>query len=65
MKYRFYDIMAENESGEYALNREFVLEIPDHDMSCVLERQEHTSCMFDAVVAASGCDIYSFSCDQI
>jgi hypothetical protein len=65
MKYRFYDIMVENNNGDYPLNKEYTLEVQDHDMSCVLERQEHTSCMFDAIIAASGCNVCSFAYDPL
>lgn len=63
MKYRFYDIVAESENGEYDLNKEFSLDIPDHDMSTALDRQEYLGTMFDVLVQASGCSIASFCCD--
>lgn len=63
MTYRFYDIVAESEVGEYHLDREFTLDIPDCDMSTALDRQEHLATMFDSLVQASGCSIASFSCD--
>ena len=63
MIYRFYDIVAESEVGEYNLDKEFRLDIPDCDMSTALDRQEHLATMFDSLVQASGCPVVSFSCD--
>jgi uncharacterized protein YdeI (YjbR/CyaY-like superfamily) len=63
MIYRFYDIVAESEAGEYNLNKEYRLDIPNSDMSTALDRQEHLATMFDSLVQASGCSIASFSCD--
>lgn len=63
MLYRFYDIVAENEETEYALGKEYTLDIPEHDMSTAVERQEYLGKMFDALIAATGCNISSFSCD--
>lgn len=65
MIYRFYDIVAESENGEYPLGQEFTLEVAEHDLSTALERQEHLAQMFDTLVSASGCSISSFSCDPV
>lgn len=65
MIYRFYDIVAESEAGEYKLDQEFTLEVPEHDLSTAIERQEHLASMFDTLVSASGCSISSFSCDPV
>lgn len=65
MKYRFYDIVAEFEDGERAVDQQFTAEVPDHDMSCVLERQEHIGRVLDAVVSASGLNVCSFSYEPV
>jgi hypothetical protein len=63
MLYRFYNIVAETEEKEYPLEKEYTLDIPEHDMSTALERQEHLGKMFDILIAATGCEVSSFSCD--
>lgn len=63
MIYRFYDIVAESGETEYAVDKEYTLDIPDRDMSTALDRQEHLGDMFEALVAASGCGVVSFRCD--
>lgn len=65
MIYRFYDIVAESEAGDYKLDKEFTLEVPDHDLSTAIERQEHLASMFDVLVSASGCQISSFCSDAV
>jgi len=67
MKYRFYDIVVEKEidGQEMRLDQDFVLDLPEHDMSSAVERQEYLSIMMDAVVAASGQNICSFSTQEV
>ena len=61
-KYRFYNIVAEREDGiEIPVDQEFILDLPEHDMSTPIERQEFLGIMFDTVVAASGLNVCSFS----
>lgn len=64
--HRFYDIVVENEDGtEMPTQREFVLELPEHDMSSAVERQEFLGIMFDTVVAASGLNVCSFKSQPV
>jgi hypothetical protein len=64
--HRFYDIVVESEDGtEMPTQREFVLELPEHDMSSALERQEFLNIMFDTVVAASGLNVCSFRSEPV
>jgi hypothetical protein len=66
MKHRFFDIIAENADGsEISVNREFVLELPEHNMDDAVDRQEFLGIMFDSVIAASGLNICSFSSQEI
>jgi hypothetical protein len=65
-KYRFYDILVENEDGSEAnVQNEFVLDLPKHDMSTPVERQEFLGIMCDAVTAASGMNICSFRSEPV
>lgn len=62
---RFFDIKVENESfEEIPISQEYILDVPDHDMSTALERQEYLGKMFDIVAAASGLNVCSFSTDH-
>ena len=64
--HRFFDIVIENEDGsEMPSHREFVLELPEHDMSSAVERQEFLGIMFDTVVAASGLNVCSFRSEPV
>jgi hypothetical protein len=65
MLYRFYDIMVESDNGESTtlLEKEFVLDIPEHDTSNAVERAEYLGIMLDSISAASGCEVCSFSTD--
>lgn len=66
MKLRFYDIKIENEQlEEVPLHQEFTLDVPEHDMSTPIERQEHIGVLFDTIVAASGLSVCSFSTQEI
>lgn len=67
MQHRFFDIVIESENGhdEIALDREFVLDIPEHDMSTPLERQEHLGTLLDTITAASGCAVCSFRSEPL
>jgi len=62
MQQRFFDIVIESvENGqEVALNREFVLDIPEHDMSTPMDRLEYIGILLDSITAASGCAVCSF-----
>jgi hypothetical protein len=60
MQHRFFDIVIETENGEVGLDREFVLDVPEHDMSVPTERMEYVGDMLDTLVAASGCSVCSF-----
>jgi len=64
--HRFYDIVVENEDGaEMPSHREFVLELPEHDMGTPIERQEFLGIMFDTVIAASGLNVCSFRSEPV
>ena len=64
--HRFYDIVVENEDGtETPSNNEFLLELPEHDMSTPVERQEFLGIMFDTVTAASGLNVCSFRSEPV
>jgi hypothetical protein len=60
MQHRFFDIVIETESGDVGLDREFVLEIPEYDLSTPVDRMEYLGVMMDTVTAASGCSVTSF-----
>ena len=65
MLQRFYDIKIENENfEEIHLPQEYVLDVPDHDMSTALDRQEYLNKLFDIITSASGLNICSFSTDN-
>ncbi len=51
MQQRFFDIVIESvENGqEVALNREFVLDIPEHDMSTPMDRLEYIGILLDSI----------------
>lgn len=64
--HRFYDILIENENGEaISTDREYILELPEHDMSSAVERQEFLGIMFDSVIAASGLNVCSFKSEPV
>jgi hypothetical protein len=60
MQHRFFDIVIETKSGDVGLDREFVLEIPEYDLSTPVDRMEYLGVMMDTVTAASGCSVTSF-----
>ena len=60
MQHRFFDIVIETESGDVGLDREFVLEIPEYDLSTPVDRMEYLGVLMDTVTAASGCSVSSF-----
>ena len=65
MLQRFYDIKIENDNlEEVSLSKEYVLDVPEHDMSTALDRQEYLGKLFDIVTSASGLNICSFSTDN-
>lgn len=63
--HRFFDIVVENESGDMPIDKEFILEVADRDMSTAMDRAEHLGDLFDAVVAASGLNVCSFSSELV
>lgn len=65
MLHRFYDIVVETEQGDTGLNSEFVLDVPDHDMSVPVERMEQVGQMLDLLVAASGQPVCSFRSEPV
>lgn len=65
MKYRFFDIKVENESGENEVSNEYVLDLPEHDMSTAVERQEFLEIMFDTIISASGLNVCSFRSEEV
>lgn len=60
MQHRFFDIVIETENGEVGLDREFVLDVPEHDIDEPTERMEYLGNMLDILVEASGCSVCSF-----
>jgi hypothetical protein len=67
MQHRFFDILVESENGqdEIALDREFILDVPEHDMSTAIERLEHVGVLLDTITAASGCAVCSFRSEPL
>lgn len=66
MLHRFYDIIAESEDNtEFKVNKDYILDVPEHDMSTPVERQEYLANMFDVIVAASGYNVCSFSTEVV
>lgn len=63
MQYRFFDIVIETENGEIGLDKEFTLDIPEHDTSNAMERAEYLGIMLDSISVASGCEVSSFCTD--
>lgn len=67
MLYNFYDIVAESEDGltEFVVSRNYTLEIPEHDLSTPIERQEHLGVMLDRLTEASGVNVLSFRTKEV
>ena len=65
MKHRFFDIVIENENGDYPVFNEYILDLPEHSMETPVDRQEFLGIMFDAVVSASGLNICSFRSEEV
>ena len=65
MQHRFFDIIVETEDGEFSLDKEFVLDVPEHDMNIPMERMEYLGDMLDTLVAASGCAVCSFRSEVV
>jgi hypothetical protein len=63
--HRFFDIVVENEMGDMLIDKEYVLDLPEHNMDDAVDRQEFLGIMFDSVIAASGLNICSFSSQEI
>jgi hypothetical protein len=65
MRHRFFDIVIETESGDVGLGREFVLDIPESDLSTPVDRMEYLGLMMDMITAASGCAVCSFRSEDL
>ena len=65
MQHRFFDIVIETENGDVGLDREFVLDVPEQDMSTPVDRMEYLGTMLDMVTAASGCSVCSFRSEDL
>jgi hypothetical protein len=66
MQHRFYDIKIECENGaEMALDQEYILEVPEHDLSLPVDRMEYLGAMLDTVTAASGQPVISFRSNPV
>ena len=66
MLHRFYDIVGERDDlTEFAVEKDYILDVPEHDMSTPIERQEYLANMFDMIVAASGHNVASFRTEAI
>lgn len=67
MLYNFYDIVAESEDGstEFVVSNNYTLEIPEHDLSTAIERQEHLGVMLDSLTQASGVNVISFKTEKV
>ena len=63
--HRFFDIVVENEMGDMPIDREYVLDLPEHSMENAIDRQEFLGVMFDAVIAASGLNVCSFRSEPV
>ena len=64
--HHFFDIMFEDENGiEKPADREYLINLPDHDMSSPMERQEFLSIMMDTLVATSGLNVSSFRSESV
>lgn len=65
MKYRFFDIKVENESGEHEVSNEYILDLPEHSMENAVDRQEFLGIMFDTIISASGLNVCSFRSEEV
>lgn len=65
MKYRFFDIVVENENSEENLDKEFILDIPEYDMNSPVERMELLENMLNSVSAVSNCCVCSFRTEKV
>jgi hypothetical protein len=66
MLHRFYDIVGERDDlTEFAVEKDYILDVPEHDMSTPMDRQEHLGIMFDMIVAASGHNVASFRTEAV
>jgi hypothetical protein len=66
MLHRFYDIVGERDDlTEFAVEKDYILDVPEHDMSTPIERQEYLANMFDIIVAASGHNVSSFRTEAV
>ena len=65
MQHRFYDIVVECGETETVLDREFVLEVPEHDQSTSIERMDYIGLLMDTITAASGQPVCSFRSEPV
>jgi hypothetical protein len=65
MNYRCYNIMVSDGDNAVPFSTEYTIQIPDRDMTAATERADHLGIMWDALVVASGCDVESFSYDEV
>jgi hypothetical protein len=63
--HRFFDIVIENEMGDMPIDKEYVLDLPEHSMENAIDRQEFLGIMFDSVTAASGLNVCSFRSEPV
>jgi hypothetical protein len=63
--HRFFDIVIENENGDMPIDKEYVLDLPEHSMESAVDRQEFLGIMFDTVTSASGLNVCSFRSEPV
>ena len=63
--HRFFDIVVENENGDTPIDKEYVLDLPEHSMETAMDRQEFLDIIFDTVVSASGMNVCSFRFEPV
>jgi hypothetical protein len=65
MKHRCYDIVVENDNGEANVPDEYVLDLPEHNATTAVDRQEFLGIMLDTLVASSGLNVCSFRSEEV
>ena len=63
--HRFFDIVVENENGDMPIDKEYVLDLPEHSMDTPFDRLDFLAIMLDTVVAASGLNVCSFRSEPV
>ena len=63
--HRFFDIVVENENGDMPIDKEYVLDLPEHSMETPFDRQDFLGIMLDTVTAASGLNVCSFRSEPV